>query len=194
MGKRIIEKENVVRGRRVDFLGYCFTHEEVRLRKSIKQNFAIKTKRIKSQKRRHEVLASYWGWCKHGNCTHLWRKITNNDMSFADKGIKRSGVTKDGKKYFEVEEIRMMDIINVPIKVLDCIEGVKTKMGDGRMCILLETEGKKCKVITNSYKIKDVLSQAVELEKSGTNVFPVENVIIRRRSLNDGKSDFYFEE
>ena len=36
-------------------------------------------------------------------------------MSFADKGIEQSGRTKDGKKFFDVKETRLMDILNVPI-------------------------------------------------------------------------------
>ena len=140
------------------------------------------------------MLASYWGWCKHGNCRNLWRKLTNNDMSFAEKGIKRSGTTKDGKRFFDVEEKRMMDILNVPITVIDFIPDIKTKMGDGRYCILFELEDKRCKVITNSYKIKDVLDQAGEAEARNEKIFPVENVVIRRRSLSDGKSDYYFDE
>lgn len=51
-------------------------------------------------------------------------------MSFADKGIKQSGRTKDGKKFFDVKETRLMDILNVPITVVDFETNVKTKQGD----------------------------------------------------------------
>lgn len=47
-------------------------------------------------------------------------------MSFADKGIKQSGRTKDGKKFFDVKETRLMDILNVPITVVDFETNVKT--------------------------------------------------------------------
>lgn len=46
-------------------------------------------------------------------------------MSFADKGIKQSGRTKDGKKFFDVKETRLMDILNVPITVVDFETKVK---------------------------------------------------------------------
>ena len=46
------------------------------MRKSMKQNFARKVKRIKSRKRRHEILAAYWGWCKWGDCKNLWKTIS----------------------------------------------------------------------------------------------------------------------
>lgn len=51
-------------------------------------------------------------------------------MSFADKGIKQSGRTKDGKKFFDVKETRLMDIPNVPITVVDFETNVKTKQGE----------------------------------------------------------------
>lgn len=178
MGTKSIESENVVRGRRINFLGYCFTKDNVRMRKNMKKNFARKVKRIKSRKRNREIRASYWGWCKWGDCKNLWRTITNNDMSFADKGIKQSGRTKDGKT----------------ITVVDFETNVKTKQGEGRYCVLFEQNGQRSKFITNCYNLKDVLDQAREAENNGQKIFPVENVIVKRRSLGDGKSAYYFEE
>lgn len=58
-------------------------------------------------------------------------------MSFADKGIKQSGRTKDGKKFFDVKETRLMDILNVPITVVDFETNVKTKQGEGRIVFFL---------------------------------------------------------
>lgn len=188
------ESENEARGRSISFLGYEFTHDNVRLRKRMKQTFARKVQKIKSKRRRQEVLASYWGWCKHGNCKNLWRTITNNDMSFTQVGIKRSNITKDGKQFFEVEEKKMLEIINVPITVVDFIAGIHTKIGEDRYALLIEMSGIQYKVITNSYKIKDVLQQARKKEEEGTKVFPCQDVIIRRKQLRDNKSDYYFDE
>lgn len=189
-----VESENEVRGRRINFLGYCFTNDNVRLRKNMKKTFARKDKGIKSRKRRQEIRAAYWGWCKWGDCRNLWKTITNNDMSFADKGIKQSGMTKDGKKFFDVAEMRLMEILNIPITVLDFETNVKTSQGDGRYCVLFEMNGAKYKFITNCYNMKDVLDQARKQEDEGGKVFPVENVIIKRRALRDGKSTYYFDE
>ncbi len=58
-------------------------------------------------------------------------------MSFADKGIKQSGRTKDGKKFFDVKETRLMDILNVPITVVDFETNVKTKQGEGSIVFFL---------------------------------------------------------
>lgn len=75
-------------------------------------------------------------------------------MSFADKGIKQSGRTKDGKKFFDVKETRLMDILNVPITVVDFETNVKTKQGEGRYCVLFEQNGQRSKFITNCYNLK----------------------------------------
>lgn len=93
-----------------------------------------------------------------------------------------------------VKETRLMDILNVPITVVDFETNVKTKQGEGRYCVLFEQNGQRSKFITNCYNLKDVLDQAREAENNGQKIFPVENVIVKRRSLGDGKSAYYFEE
>lgn len=113
----------------------------------MKKNFARKVKRIKSRKRNREIRAS------------------------ADKGIKQSGRTKDGKKFFDVKETRLMDILNVPITVVDFETNVKTKQGEGRYCVLFEQNGQRSKFITNCYNLKDVLDQAREAENNGQKIF-----------------------
>jgi len=194
MSKRRAARGNEARGRTIDFLGYRFTGQRVKLRKSIKQTFARKSKRINDKDRLHEVLASYWGWCKWGNCRNLWNKITKNDMSFAELGFKQRDRMKDGQKFFDVPERKLMDILNTPFTVLDFQPNVTTKQGNGRYCVLCEQEGKRFKFITNCYNLKDVLDQAREAETEERKVFPVHDVVVKRRSLGDGKSAYYFEE
>ena len=128
-----------VEGRRIDYLGYVFSRNNVRLRKSVKHNFAIKVKRSSNTNRLKQVKASYWGWCKWGNCRHLWRVITDNDMGFASKGITSNNKTKDGKKYYQVKSVSITDILNVPIRVLDFETGITTSKGKDRYAVLYET-------------------------------------------------------
>lgn len=194
MSERRIVRGSEARGRTIDFLGYRFTGQRVKLRKSIKQAFARKNKHITDKGRRREVLASYWGWCKWGDCRHLWNKLTNNEMSFAELGIKQRERMKDGQKYFDVPEKKLMDILNVPITVLDFQANVTTRQGTGRYCVLCEKDGLRFKFITNCFNLKDVLDQAREAETPERRVFPVTGVVIKRRSLGDGKSAYYFEE
>ncbi len=183
-----------ITGRSIDFLGYVFSRENVRLRKSVKHNFAVKVKRTKSENRLKQVKASYWGWCKWGKCMHLWNVITENDMSFAEKGIKANKRTKDGKKYFSVKSMSIPDVLNVPVTILDFETGIRTSKGDDRYAVLFIKDGEQCKFVTSAFEIKNVLDQAREAEKAGQKIFPVENVIIRKRSFGDGKSSYYFDE
>ena len=181
------------KGRRIDFLGYQFSRERVLLRKSIKKNFARKVK-TKDAERRRQILASYWGWCKWGNCRHLWNVITDNDMSFADKGIRANKKTRDGKKYFSAKSVAITDVLNVPVTVVDFEAGIRTSKGEDRYAVLIIKDGEQCKFMTSAFEIKNVLELARDAEKAGQKIFPVENVIIRKRSFGDGKSTYYFEE
>lgn len=127
-----------------------------------------------------------------------WKSLSHNEIDRIiaerieadNKRIEANG----GKKFFDVKETRLMDILNVPITVVDFETNVKTKQGEGRYCVLFEQNGQRSKFITNYYNLKDVLDQAREAENNGQKIFPVENVIVKRRSLGDGKSAYYFEE
>lgn len=187
-------EEPVIIGRSIDFLGYVFSRENVRLRKTVKHNFAVKIVQTKNETKLKQVKASYWGWCKWGNCRHLWRVITNNDMSFAEKGIRATKKTRDGKKYFSAKNVAITDVLNVPVTVVDFEAGIKTSKGDDRYAVLIIKDGEQCKFMTSAFEIKNVLDQAKEAEKNGQTIFPVENVIIRKRSFGDGKSSYYFDE
>lgn len=179
-------------GRKIDFLGYQFDNDKTLLRKSTKKNFARKIK-TKSKRRRNEVMGSYWGQCKHGDCRNLWNKLTNNYMGFLQKGIKPSNKTRDGKKFFNVGSTRIMDILNTPITILDFEANVETAKSKDAYIVLFSHDGVESKFITTSYNIKDILDQAREAENNDNKIFPVENVVIKRRSIGENKSAYYFE-
>lgn len=65
-----------VDARGIDFVGYVFRHSHVAMRKDMKKKFYIRTKYV-NKKRKFRALASYWGWCKYGDCYNLWKKFTN---------------------------------------------------------------------------------------------------------------------
>ena len=162
--ENVCVEKDAKRGQKIDFLGYQFTNDVTLMRKRIKKTFARKSKRIVNEKRRHEVLASYWGWNKWCNGRHLWKVLTNNDMSFAERGIKSQTKTKDGKRFFDDPDKRMMEILNTPITIIDFETGVKTRNGGDRYAIRFRMmefgEEKQYKVITNSFTLKNVLDQA----------------------------------
>ena len=175
----------------LDYLGYGFIPGCVRMRKSIKKNFARKAKRIKNKKRRKEVLASYWGWCKWGDCRHLWNTITDNDMSFADKGITGRSTTKDGEEFYDIPQVRGEDIINLPIKIKSFIPNIKTRHGPGRYAVKVLLNGEARKWITGSITIKSMLDQAKE-----RGFLPSEegiDTVLHKRDLGGGVKDYIFE-
>ncbi len=174
-------------GRMLDYLGYCFAPGNVRMRKSIKKNFAKKAKYTRNEKRRRETLASYWGWCKWGDCRNLWNKITDNDMSFSDKGITGRNETKDGKRFFDIRKVKAMDILNVPITVVDFEPGVKTSQGPDRYAVKIIFEGSPAKFITNSITLKSQLDQAKAM-----NALPIDTKL-KKRDVGGDVRDYIFE-
>lgn len=189
-------------GRSINFLGYEFSKENMRLRKSIKKKFAAGMGRVKSRKRRKQIEDSYRGWCRYGRCRHLWKKLTGKDMGFANKGITMVRSTlKDGKKFFDVRQVQLSDITNVEISVLDFQRNIETqdikdhtKKNSDRYVVLiqLKSSGEKVKFITNSHSIKDVLDQCEELEQAGRKIFPVDGVAIKRKDFGGGKTSYQF--
>jgi len=192
--------KEVIEGRWIEFLGYRFSKDNVRLRKSIKQNFARKVhalKNTKDEKRKTQILGSYWGWCKWGDCRNLWNVITNHDMSFADKGIKPQSIMRDGKRLFDVPEKRIAEILNVPITIEDFEAGIKTKLGDDRYVVTFhfdaEPEKGQFKFLTGAMSLKQTLDQARQAEAAGQKVFPVDHVVIKQKNIGAGKKGYYFD-
>ncbi len=57
--------------RGIDFVGYVFRHSHIRMRKSIKKNFA----RAIKERRGQQSIASYEGWAKYCNSRNLLKKF-----------------------------------------------------------------------------------------------------------------------
>lgn len=69
-----------VESRGIDFVGYVFRHTHIRMRKTIKKNFARKVARLKKQQnitsgRFIQLVCSYNGWAKHCNSINLLNKL-----------------------------------------------------------------------------------------------------------------------
>lgn len=63
----------------IDFLGYITRKNYVKIRKFTKQNFINKVSKMdlnNCSDKDINVLGSYWGILKHGNCKNLWLKYT----------------------------------------------------------------------------------------------------------------------
>lgn len=63
-----------VKGRGVDFLGYVFYHDHIRLRKLIKQKYF----RMLASNPNWQSIASYHGWMIHANCKNLLNPKQND--------------------------------------------------------------------------------------------------------------------
>jgi retron-type reverse transcriptase len=62
-----------VNSRGIDFVGYVFYHTHIRLRKTIKQNFA----RMIAKNKNAASIASYNGWAAHCDSKHLLKKLVH---------------------------------------------------------------------------------------------------------------------
>lgn len=182
----------------IDFLGFVrYPNGRIRVRKSIKKKFAKSVAKVSSRKRRKELSASYKGWCMYGQGNNLYRNI----MGFREKGIEVSPKMVNGQKFFDVRCVQINDILNMPIDIMDyqpCIVtrdlNDSTKRNADRYVVLfrLRETGEEAKFITNAAGLKVVLDQCGEKEKKGEKIFPVENVIIQKRSIGGSKRTYKF--
>ena len=143
----------------LDFLGYQIFPTHTLLRKRVKKNFARKLARIKSRKRRIEIIGSLYGMAKHADCKHLLNKLltTKEMIKFSDLNL--SYTPKDGKKRFNGERVRISAIVNVPIEIIDFESDVTTKQGGGRYLVSFRyrSNGQMSKFFTNSDEMKSML-------------------------------------
>lgn len=112
----------------LDFLGYVIYPTHTRLRKRNKQNAARKLHKVKSHRRRLEIVASLYGQCKHGDCRNLFKTLTGISMAeykrLKDLGIKPKYL--DGKKRFECVEINIGKLEGEEFLVLDFEKDIVT--------------------------------------------------------------------
>lgn len=67
----------------INFLGYITREKYIRIRKTTKNNFIKKVKKMNIKRlteKNINVLGSYWGIFKHADCRNLWHKYINNKI------------------------------------------------------------------------------------------------------------------
>lgn len=84
----------------LDFLGYVIFPEYTLLRKRVKKTFARKLAKIKSRKRRVEVVGSFYGMAKHADCHNLLRNLLSPREMKKFAELKISYTPSDGKRDF----------------------------------------------------------------------------------------------
>lgn len=174
----------------LDFLGYKIFPTHTLLRKRVKKNFARKLAKVKSRKRRTEIIGSLYGMAKHADCKHLLKKLlTRKEMiKFSDLGL--TYTPKDGKKRFNGDRVRISAIVNVEIEIHDFERDVKTAQGDGRYLVSFKDTrtGQFAKFFTNSDEMKAMLDAMA----SKGDVFPIQTIIRSEPFQGGGGTRYYF--
>lgn len=113
----------------IDFLGYVDDGEHTRLRKRTKQNAARKLHKVRSRRRRQEIVGSLKGMAKWGDCGNLFRTLTKGKSMTSFKDLKLRYVGEDGKKRFPGKQVTLRSLTNIHITIKDFEKDVDTKNG-----------------------------------------------------------------
>ena len=171
----------------IDFLGYVtFNGSYSLLRKRVKKKYARKLHKVKSRKRRRELIASFWGVAKHACCRNLFYKLTGKEMkSFKDLNVAYK--PDDGKKRFAGAVVSIRELTNLTIVVKDYETGVKTSQGEDRCVVAIEVNGEPKKFFTNSEEMKNILQQVSEMPDG----FPFVTTI-KSETYGKGRTKYVF--
>lgn len=158
----------------LDIVGYIHFPTHTRLRKRTKQNAARKLARVKSRKRRQEIIGSFKGMAAHGDCRNLYFILTHHHMKkFSEMGV--TYTPADGKKRFPGKVMRLASIQNKSLEIHDFESEMHTSHGEDRYLVSFrDTQtGEWGKFFTSSEEMKNILDQVSDLEDG----FPFETVI-----------------
>ena len=170
----------------MDALGYIDYGDHSRIRKRTKVNAARKLAKIKSRKRRQQIIGSFKGMACHADCQHLYYTLTGKNMKkFSEMGVTYKPA--DGKKRFPGKVTRLGDIVNIPIEIHDFEVGIDTKEGEDRYLVSFRNPATKewGKFFTASQEMKGILDQISDIEDG----FPFESII--KCELFDGSKRKY---
>lgn len=158
----------------LDYLGFVQFQTHSLLRKRIKQKAARHLAKIKSRRRRQEIIGSFKGMACHADCKNLFYKLTHQNMKkFSEMGVVYT--PEDGKKRFPGKTVRLSAIVNKPIEVHDYEKDIKTANGDDRYLVSFRDTltGEWGKFFTASAEMKQILDKISDVEEG----YPFETVI-----------------
>lgn len=176
----------------IDFLGFVYDGKKSRLRKRTKQKAARKLVRVKSRKRRQELIGSLKGMAKWGDCKHLYKTLTKKNMvSFAEikKQKQAAGISytsKDGKRILQGNAENLRALVNMHITIIDFEPDVPTQNGPRYVVQFQKDDGTLCKYLTNDSEQKFWLE---ELRKGGNLPF---DCTITPQFFGQGKVRYMF--
>ena len=158
----------------LDFLGYVDFGTHSLVRKRTKQKFARHIVKVKSRKRRQELIGSFKGMAIHADCNNLFYKLTHHRMKkFSEMGVIYTPA--DGKKRFPGKVVKIAAIVNKEIEVHNYEQDISTSYGDGRYLVSFRDKksGEWAKFFTTSEEMKSILDQISDIEDG----FPFETII-----------------
>lgn len=172
----------------MDALGYVNYGTHALLRKRTKQKAARKLKKLKSRKRRQQIIGAFKGMACHADCKHLYYILTGKHMKkFSEMGV--TYTPADGKKRFPGNTARLSDIVNTTVEIHDFETGIDTKEGKDRYLVSFRDPVNNVwgKFFTASVEMKDILDKVGEMEEG----LPFETVI-RCETFDGGKRKYNF--
>lgn len=134
----------------LDFLGFVYDGHRARVRKRTKHKFAKKMHEVKSRKRRVQLIGSFYGMAKWGDCRHLMKTILNKKIDMEE--FKNLGLVyqpEDGKKRFDGKKYSLGQLVNLHIVILDFEVDVQTENGLRTLVHFQRDNGEKGKYFTS---------------------------------------------
>lgn len=134
----------------LDFLGFVYDGHRARVRKRTKHKFAKKMHEVKSRKRRVQLIGSFYGMAKWGDCRHLMKTILNKKIDMEE--FKNLGLVyqpEDGKKRFDGKKYSLGQLVNLHIVILDFEMDVQTENGLRTLVHFQRDNGEKGKYFTS---------------------------------------------
>ena len=169
----------------IDFLGFVYDGKKARLRKRTKQKAARKLHKVRSRKRRQEIIGSLKGMAKWGDCKHLYKKLTGKNMKeFKEIGLQY--VADDGKKRFGGRVVNQRDLANIHVVIVDFETEIQTENGMRTLVSFQYDDGRLGKYFTADKQQLWLLQQLREM-----NELPF-GTIIKTETFGNGKVKYVF--
>lgn len=171
----------------LDFLGYVIFPTHTLMRKRIKKNFARKLAKVKSRKRRVQIVGSFYGIAKHANCRNLMKKLLTPKEMRDFSGLNHTYTPSDGKKRFPNKATQLRQLVNVVIEILDFERDVKTKYGNRWLVMYRDPRtNETSKFFTDCDEMKQTLETAQAAD------FLPFRTIIKAEYFGDNKVKYKF--
>lgn len=171
----------------LDFLGYVIFPTHTLMRKRIKKNFARKLAKVKSRKRRVQIVGSFYGIAKHANCRNLMKKLLTPKEMRDFSELNHTYTPSDGKKRFPNKATQLRQLVNVVIEILDFERDVKIKYGNRWLVMYRDPRtNETSKFFTDC----DEMKQALETAQAAD--FLPFRTIIKAEYFGDNKVKYKF--